>query len=391
MLRFGLGIVLALGALPGSTDTVAAQSAETIVAARDGKPQHKLRTSGGAKNTRTAQPPMVPPLPERKTAKASPIEPPPVWSAAEIDAAKARCTAVLKGLDAVVTPEPPIKEGACGTPAPIRLSRLGGVTFSPAALVNCGMLAPLNTWIASDLQPLAARQLGAKIAKIEVMSDYSCRAALGRVGKKLSQHAYVDALDIRGFVTDKNQRVQVLDGWGATNRDIAAAAAAAKAREEKLAQAQAEAAKAEQDNLRDGKAGASGKPAATGTTTALGTPGTGIVKSTRANGVDMVTVILPGASKKQQMAARLGGPPEKAIANGVKQAGKTADKGAKTAALVPDALPTPPAGPHARFLRQAHAAACRIFGTTLGPEANEAHRNHFHIDMAERKIKKICD
>jgi hypothetical protein len=43
------------------------------------------------------------------------------------------------------------------------------------------------------------------------------------------------------------------------------------------------------------------------------------------------------------------------------------------------------------FLREAHAAACRIFGTTLGPEANEAHRNHFHVDMAERKYAKICD
>jgi hypothetical protein len=54
-------------------------------------------------------------------------------------------------------------------------------------------------------------------------------------------------------------------------------------------------------------------------------------------------------------------------------------------------LAAPPAGPQARFLREAHAAACRIFGTTLGPEANEAHRNHFHVDMAERKVKKICD
>ena len=52
---------------------------------------------------------MVPPLPERKTAKASPLEPPPpdVWTTAEIDAAKARCTAALKGLDAVVDPRGP--------------------------------------------------------------------------------------------------------------------------------------------------------------------------------------------------------------------------------------------------------------------------------------------
>ena len=46
-----------------------------------------------------------------------------------------------------------------------------------------------------------------------------------------------------------------------------------------------------------------------------------------------------------------------------------------------------------QFLHLAHVAACRIFGTTLGPEANAAHRNHFHVDMAERKSAdtKICD
>jgi hypothetical protein len=43
------------------------------------------------------------------------------------------------------------------------------------------------------------------------------------------------------------------------------------------------------------------------------------------------------------------------------------------------------------FLRGAHHAACRIFGTVLGPEANRAHRNHFHLDMAERKVIAICE
>jgi hypothetical protein len=33
-----------------------------------------------------------------------------------------------------------------------------------------------------------------------------------------------------------------------------------------------------------------------------------------------------------------------------------------------------------------------MFGTTLGPEANAAHRNHLHVDMAQRKTDtKICD
>ena len=47
--------------------------------------------------------------------------------------------------------------------------------------------------------------------------------------------------------------------------------------------------------------------------------------------------------------------------------------------------------PERVFLHEAHAAACRIFGTTLGPEANADHRNHFHVDMAPRTVTKICD
>lgn len=37
--------------------------------------------------------------------------------------------------------------------------------------------------------------------------------------------------------------------------------------------------------------------------------------------------------------------------------------------------------PEGRFLRFAHDAACSLFATTLGPEANEEHRDHFHLDM----------
>lgn len=33
------------------------------------------------------------------------------------------------------------------------------------------------------------------------------------------------------------------------------------------------------------------------------------------------------------------------------------------------------------FLREVHAGACRLFGTTLGPAYNRAHANHFHLDM----------
>jgi hypothetical protein len=37
-------------------------------------------------------------------------------------------------------------------------------------------------------------------------------------------------------------------------------------------------------------------------------------------------------------------------------------------------------GVEGRFLRAAHARACRYFHVVLGPEYNAAHHNHFHLD-----------
>ncbi|HRD77314.1 MAG TPA: extensin family protein, partial [Hyphomicrobiaceae bacterium] len=45
----------------------------------------------------------------------------------------------------------------------------------------------------------------------------------------------------------------------------------------------------------------------------------------------------------------------------------------------------------AQFLRRIHTGACKTFFTILGPEANEAHRNHFHVDMAERRSGHFCE
>ncbi len=47
-------------------------------------------------------------------------------------------------------------------------------------------------------------------------------------------------------------------------------------------------------------------------------------------------------------------------------------------------------GERSAFLHAIHGGACEIFGTTLGPEANAAHKNHFHLDMKERR-RPLCD
>jgi hypothetical protein len=47
--------------------------------------------------------------------------------------------------------------------------------------------------------------------------------------------------------------------------------------------------------------------------------------------------------------------------------------------------------PEGLFLRRLHKGACGTFGTVLGPEANEAHRNHFHFDLAPRRHRAFCE
>ena len=38
------------------------------------------------------------------------------------------------------------------------------------------------------------------------------------------------------------------------------------------------------------------------------------------------------------------------------------------------------------FLREAHDAACKYFGTVLGPDYNAPHENHFHVDTSRFKL-----
>jgi len=41
-------------------------------------------------------------------------------------------------------------------------------------------------------------------------------------------------------------------------------------------------------------------------------------------------------------------------------------------------------GPRSRFLHDVRDGACRLFATTLSPDYNAAHRDHLHLDQAER-------
>jgi hypothetical protein len=138
----------------------------------------------------------------------------------------------------------------------------------------------------------------------------------------------------------------LLDGWGITQRATAAEATAAKSEQDAAA--------------------------------AIAVDQTAKINATVGKAAQ------PRAVKYRLAAVRLDGPESSVLA-------RKAERAAKVAALSLQVQTERASTAKAKFLRAAHAAACRIFGTTLGPEANDAHLNHFHVDMAKRKYKKICD
>lgn len=348
-------------------------------------------------------------LPEAQAEKEAKSKPPAQWTPQEVADGRARCAAILKRIHAVAIAQEPIKEGICGTPAPIQLVSIGQnpqVALDPPATVNCDFAESLESWIEQDVQPLAQKHVGGNVIKIEVMSSYSCRNAYGRAGNKLSEHGIANALDIRGFVTSAGTSAYVLEDWGTPQREILARIAAEKAKAAKaLAEAQAAEKAAQEAQATSHKTPAGTPPSSTASS--AGAPAAGIARSTISDGLPKLTVTLPGASRSSEDSPResfslspnrLGGPKD------AKDEKATSSKNAPKPS-VPRAAgaPFPDAGAKSKnlavtsdrkqaFLHSVHASACRRFGTTLGPEANAAHRNHLHVDMAVRKTDtKICD
>ena len=321
-----------------------------------------------------------------------------VFSAEEVAAGRARCVAMLKGLDVVVVDEVPMKSGACGTAAPVQLISVGKnpqVALSPPATMTCDMVAALHKWVTDDIQPLARKHLGSAVIGMETMSSYSCRNAYGRKRGQLSEHGKANAVDIRGFATADAKGTYLLADWGPTGWEIraqiAAAQAAAKVAAEKAAaekvalEKAASAAKAQALAAKQQPGPANG---VTPGSAAAGPPTPGTV-GTIIEGLPAITNRLPGAGPAAEgrngyglmKPSQLGGPKA------------AVEKSAPPAGGAPVMLPAD-AVTHsrkARFLREAHTAACKIFGTTLGPETNLAHKNHFHLDMAERSRGNFCE
>jgi hypothetical protein len=307
----------------------------------------------------------LPPLPQRNPFRAPaetkvlPKDQPTIpWTKVEIAAATAKCKELLAGdpLDYEILP--PIKEGLCGTPAPVLLRAVGQdpkVAIEPPATLSCPMADVLGEWLRNTVQPEAMKLFGSHVVKIQNASSYVCRNRYGGSNTPLSEHALANAFDVSQFVLANGTRITVLDHWPrvattlpppkpnpARAGDSASNGTAKHENDRGFTPAKA-----------DGTTPPSPPPIATEPDPASGD-----------TSVSSNPFVKPKGGVRSE------------------------------AAVAPaDNPPSPPPVPDAKsqFVTFLFEDACRHFGTVLGPNANEAHKNHFHLDMKKRRKSNFCE
>ncbi len=299
----------------------------------------------------------VPPPPDRKPAQVdAPVAEKPVlpgdnptvaWTDGEIAAAKADCAKTLAGIALDYEPLPPLKEGICGAPSPILVKAIGSdprVAIEPPATLTCAVAAGVSKWLSTTVQPNARALLGAPVVKLHNATSYACRNRYGGETTPLSEHALANALDVSEFVFQSGQKVSVLGSWH--HAPVPPATEIAVETTGAVTPVQAAWPKAEN-----------------------------VIEVTKAS-AKMNPFVAPANAKTNPFVVPAG------VAN--------APPPAPPAEATP---PQPASGPDAKseFVRTVHDDACKIFGTVLGPEANDAHKNHFHLDMKASRRSAFCE
>jgi hypothetical protein len=364
----------------------------------------------------------LPPLPQRNPFRA-PVKPKPVlpkdqptipWTEAEIDAATATCKTLLTGdpLDYEILP--PIKEGLCGTPAPVLLRAVGQdpkVVLDPPATLSCPMADTLGEWLRNTVQPKAKALFGSPVVKIQNASSYVCRNRYNGTNTLLSEHALANAFDVSQFVLANGTRITVLDHWPrvatlpppspnpARVDDSTATNSVAKQKGGDRGRDIFTPAKAESTAPPSPPLVATEEDHAGGDATASSNPF--VRPKVGARGSDVVT---PAKAESATPPSSPQVATEEDYASGhpsnpfIKPTSGDRGEDAVTPAKVESTTPSPPSvatepAPDAKgqFVTFLFEDACRHFGTVLGPNANEAHKDHFHLDVKKRRKSNFCE
>jgi hypothetical protein len=274
----------------------------------------------------------VPPLPERNPARVAPSgaaksvlpgdAPTVPWTEAEVSAAKEKCTELLTTGTFDYQPLAPIKEGICGAPAPILLKSIGN---DPKVEIDppATVTCPLASGLSAWLK--------------EVVQPAS-KTLLGSQVIKLRNATSYACRNRYGAAEGLLSEHALANALDVSEFVLASG--------EQLT-----------------------------------------VLASWPQGSVTPPLPLPKPTRVVQAVAPISPSPTKTAGPGIVQVAK-----AKAGALPSPPPVAPPPAPEepaldrkAAFVKQVHDDACPKFGTVLGPAANAAHKNHFHLDMKERR------
>ncbi len=155
-------------------------------------------------------PTMSAPEPKPADAGPAPAEVEPEQAAATaMPRAESECRERLKALDVAFEEHAPLKEAmGCSAPHPVTVSRLSKtVELRPPAVLTCAMAEASARFVRDHAAPLARGEFGSNLAAVEQVSAYVCRPRNGT--KKLSEHAFANALDWGSLVLEDDTRIEI--------------------------------------------------------------------------------------------------------------------------------------------------------------------------------------
>ncbi|MDQ0473596.1 extensin-like domain-containing protein [Labrys wisconsinensis] len=100
--------------------------------------------------------------------------------------------------------------------APAVRMRDGGpfaVSLDRSVVLSCSMIPALTRWLATDAQPAALANFGSPIVEMTSFGSYSCRRRDNASHGRMSEHAYANAIDVKGFRLADGRETTVLRGW----------------------------------------------------------------------------------------------------------------------------------------------------------------------------------
>ena len=105
--------------------------------------------------------------------------------------------------------------GLCGLDHPLKVTALkdGALPLDKAVVIDCPMVAAVEDWLDTVVQPAAQARFGVAVAELDVFGGYSCRTVDNLAGQKLSEHAYANALDVSGFTLADGRKIVIVRDW----------------------------------------------------------------------------------------------------------------------------------------------------------------------------------